>query len=94
MKNQIYEENNYQTEMSMHEARIHFSLRSRMFKCKMNFLNTPKFKADMWFVLVLWTAMVSLPLVTASGRRHARMKFFIFTLFKFDYLTVIFAIQY
>ena len=94
MKNQIYEENNYLTEMSMHDARMHFSLRSRMFKCKMNFLNTPKFKADMWFVLVLWTAMVSLPLVTASGRRYAGMKIFMFILFKFAYLTVIFGIQY
>ena len=49
MKNQIYEENNYQTEMSMHDARMHFSLRSRMFKCKMNFLNTPKQTCDLYW---------------------------------------------
>ena len=32
----------------MHDARLHFSLRSRMFKCKMNFLNDPKYKSDQW----------------------------------------------
>ena len=32
----------------MYDCRIHFLLRSRMFSCKMNFLNDPKFKADMW----------------------------------------------
>ena len=38
----------YLTEMTMYDCRIHFLLRSRMFSCKMNFLNDPKFKADMW----------------------------------------------
>ena len=48
MKNEIYGEKPYLTEMKMHDARLHFSIRSRMFNCKMNFLNNPKFKAEMW----------------------------------------------
>ena len=48
MKNETFEEKKYLTEMTMYDCRIHFMLRSRMFSCKMNFLNDPKFKADMW----------------------------------------------
>ena len=48
IKDEEYCEKKYLTEMNMHDARIHFSLRSRMFKCKMNFLNTPQFRAEMW----------------------------------------------
>ena len=32
----------------MQDARVNFSLRSRMYECKMNFLNNPVFKAEMW----------------------------------------------
>ena len=46
MKNENYGEKSYISEMKMHDARLHFSLRSRMFKCKMNFLNDPKYKSD------------------------------------------------
>ena len=48
MKNEEYKEKPYLTEMSMHSARMHFKIRSRMFPCKMNFLNDPKNRADMW----------------------------------------------
>ena len=48
LKTETYGEKPYLTEMNMHDARLNFSLRSRMFKCKMNFLNDPKFKAEMW----------------------------------------------
>ena len=48
MKYESFEEKKYLTEMTMYDCRIHFLLRSRMFKCKMNFLNDPKFKTDMW----------------------------------------------
>ena len=46
MKNENYGEKSYISEKKMHDARLHFSLRSRMFKCKMNFLNDPKYKSD------------------------------------------------
>ena len=48
MKSEIYEEKKYLTDMSMHDCRIIFKPRSRMFKCKMNFLNDPKYKSEMW----------------------------------------------
>ena len=48
MKSETYEEKKYLTEMSMHDCRMNFELRSRMFKCKMNFLNDPKYKSEMW----------------------------------------------
>ena len=48
MKKEIYEEKSYITDMKMHDARVNFSLRSRMFNCKMNYLNNPVFKAEMW----------------------------------------------
>ena len=34
--------------MSMYNARVNFSLRTHMFKCKMNFMNDPAYKAEMW----------------------------------------------
>ena len=37
IKDDEYGEKKYLKEMNMHDTRIHFSLRSRMFKCKMNF---------------------------------------------------------
>ena len=48
MKREAYEENTYLKEMPMYNARINFSLRARTFPCKMNTMNNPKFKADMW----------------------------------------------
>ena len=48
MKQEIYEEKSYISDMKMHDARVNFSLRSRMFNCKMNYLNNPVFKAEMW----------------------------------------------
>ena len=48
MESETYEEKKYLTEMSMHDCRMNFELRSRMFKCKMNFLNDPKYKSEMW----------------------------------------------
>ena len=48
MKKEIYEEKSYITDMKMHDARVNFSLRSRMFNCKMNYLNNPMFKAERW----------------------------------------------
>ena len=48
MKNETYGEKSYVTEMKMHDARMQFSLRSRMLKCKMNYLNDPKFKSEQW----------------------------------------------
>ena len=48
MKSEIYEEKPYITAMSMYDARINFSLRARTFPCKMNTMNNPKFKAEMW----------------------------------------------
>ena len=48
LRNEEYGEKDYLRKMSMHDARINFSLRSRMFKCKMNFLNTPQYRAEMW----------------------------------------------
>ena len=45
MKSEIYEERKYLTEMSMHDYRIIFKIRSRM--CKMNFLNDPTYKSEM-----------------------------------------------
>ena len=47
MKNEVYEEKPYLTEMSMWNARLHFSLRTRMFPCKMNYMNNPKYKAEL-----------------------------------------------
>ena len=48
MKSENYEEKAYIKEMSMYNARINFSMRARTFPCKMNTMNNPKFKADMW----------------------------------------------
>ena len=48
MKGEYYWEKEYLTEMNMHDARIDFQLRSRMFQCKINFANNPKYKAEMW----------------------------------------------
>ena len=48
MKQEIYEEKSYISDMKMHDARVNFSLHSRMFNCKMNYLNNPVFKAEMW----------------------------------------------
>ena len=48
LKHESYEEKPYLTAMSMHDARMNFSLRSRMFNCKMNYLNNPKYKAELW----------------------------------------------
>ena len=48
MKKEDYGGKSYISEMNMHDARVHFTLRSRMYKCKMNYLNDPKFKSEMW----------------------------------------------
>ena len=48
MKTENYEEKPYLSQMNIHDARINFSIRSRMFNCKMNFLNHPKNKAENW----------------------------------------------
>ena len=48
IKKEIFEEKSYITDMKVHDARVNFSLRSRMFNCKMNYLNNPVFKAEMW----------------------------------------------
>ena len=48
IKEESYGEKSYLTEMNLPDARMNFSLRSRMFKCKMNYLNTPKYRAEMW----------------------------------------------
>ena len=48
MKTENYGEKPYITEMNMHDARINFQLRSRMFLCKMNYLNHPQYKAELW----------------------------------------------
>ena len=48
MKNEIYEEKPYLTEMNMWNARLHFSLRTRMFPCKMNYMSSHKYKAELW----------------------------------------------
>ena len=34
--------------MNLPDARMNFSLMSRMLKWKMNYLNTPKYRAEMW----------------------------------------------
>ena len=34
--------------MKLQDARVNFSLRSRMYDCKMNFFNKQVFKAKMW----------------------------------------------
>ena len=48
MKSESYEEKAYLKDMSMYNARVNFSLRTRMFKCKLNFMNDPAYKAEMW----------------------------------------------
>ena len=48
LKGESYGEKSYLSDMKMQDARINFSLRSRMYDCKMNFLNNPVFKAEMW----------------------------------------------
>ena len=48
MKGESYGEKSYISDMKMQDARVNFSLRSRMYDCKMNFLNKPVFKAEMW----------------------------------------------
>ena len=48
MKGESYGEKSYISDMKMQDARVNFSLRSRMYECKMNFLNNPVFKAEMW----------------------------------------------
>ena len=48
MKQEKYEEKPYLTAMSMHDAQVNFSMRSRMYRCKMNYMNDPKYKSEMW----------------------------------------------
>ena len=48
IKEESYGEKSYLTEMNLPDARMNFSLMSRMFKWKMNYLNTPKYRAEMW----------------------------------------------
>jgi hypothetical protein len=48
MKGESYGEKPYISDMNMQDARVNFSLRSRMYDCKMNYLNNPVFKAEMW----------------------------------------------
>ena len=48
MKCEKYGEKPYVTEMKMHDARVQFSIRSRMFRCKMNYLNDPVYKSEQW----------------------------------------------
>ena len=48
MKNESYGKKAYLTEMSFYDARINFSLRARMFDCKMNSMNNPAYKSDLW----------------------------------------------
>ena len=48
MKGESYGEKSYISDMKMQDARVKLSLRSRMYECKMNFLNNPVFKAEMW----------------------------------------------
>jgi hypothetical protein len=48
MKNESYGKKAYLTEMSFHNARINFSIRARMFDCKMNSMNNPAYKNDLW----------------------------------------------
>jgi hypothetical protein len=48
MKTEVYEEKQYLNEMNMWNARMNFSLRTRMFPCKMNYMNNPKYKAELW----------------------------------------------
>ena len=38
----------YMHTMTMHQARMHFRLRTKMFKCKMNYMSDPGFKAELW----------------------------------------------
>ena len=48
MINETYELKPYLSEMKMNDARLNFALRSRMVKCKMNYFNDPKYRAEMW----------------------------------------------
>ena len=48
MKSESYGKKAYLTEMTFYNARINFSLRARMFDCKMNKMNNKKYKDDMW----------------------------------------------
>ena len=48
MKDEKYEQKAYLHEMSVHDSRMNFSLRSRMFDCKITYFNNPKFKAELW----------------------------------------------
>ena len=48
MKNESYGKKAYLTEMSFYNARIYFALRARMFDCKMNSMNNPAYKNDLW----------------------------------------------
>ena len=43
-----WERKDYFKKMTMAEARLKFSLRTKMFKCKFNYANDPKNKADNW----------------------------------------------
>ena len=47
IKEESYGEKSYLTEMNLPDDRMNFSLRSRMFKCKMNYLNTEQYRAEM-----------------------------------------------
>ena len=48
IKDEKYEQKAYLHELSMHDLRMNFSLRSCKFDCKMNYFNNPKFKAELW----------------------------------------------
>ena len=37
-----------ESDMKMQDVRVNFCLQLRMYDCKMNFLNNPVFKAEMW----------------------------------------------
>ena len=48
MKNEYYGEKPYISDMMMHDARMNFQLRTRMFCCILNYVNNPKYLAVMW----------------------------------------------
>ena len=59
MKAESYGEKSYISDMKLQDARVNFSLRSRMYDCKMNSLNNPVFKAEMWRCDSCWSCVDS-----------------------------------
>ena len=69
---ETYELKEYIKKMNMHDARINFQLRSKMFPCKNNFKNDPENTASKWLCKVCMQVDSQSHILTCSAYKQLR----------------------